>query len=42
MKIVFNDGGILTGENITVMGDMLSVDDIYDVAISDIKEIKGE
>lgn len=42
MKIVFNDGGVLDGNDIEVLDDMLLVDDIYDVAIADIKEIKGE
>ena len=42
MKIVFNDGGVLKGESIIVLDDMVSVDDIYDVALADIKEIKGE
>ena len=42
MKIVFNDGGVLEGNNIAVLEDMLSVDDIYDVALADIKEIRGE
>lgn len=42
MKIIFNDGGVLEGEHITVLDDMLLVDEIYDVAIADIKEIKGE
>ena len=42
MKIVFNDGGVLKGESIIVLGDMVSVDDIYDVALADIKEIKGD
>ena len=40
MKIVFNDGGILEGERIVILGDMLSVDDIYDVAVADVQEIK--
>lgn len=39
MKIIFNDGGVLTGNEIIVLGDMLSVDDIYDVAIADVKMI---
>lgn len=39
MKIVFNDGGVLKGERIIILGDMLSVDDVYDVAVADIKEI---
>ena len=42
MKIVFNDGGVLDGNDIEVLDDMLLVDGIYDVAIADIKEIKGE
>lgn len=42
MKIVFNDGGVLDGNNIIVLDDMLSVDEIYDIAIADIKEIKDE
>lgn len=42
MKIIFNDGGVLEGNNIIVLDDMLSVDEIYDVAIADIKEIKDE
>lgn len=41
MKIVFNDEGELECENIIVMGDMLSVDEIYDIAVADIKEIKA-
>ena len=39
MKIVFNDGGVLEGERIIILGDMLSVDDVYDVAVADVKEI---
>lgn len=39
MKIVFNDGGVLNGERIIILGDMLSVDDVYDVAVADVKEI---
>lgn len=39
MKIIFNDGGVLDGHNIIVLDDMLSVDEIYDIAIADVKEI---
>lgn len=42
MKIIYEDGGELTGEKIIILGDMLSVDDIYDVAVADVKEITDE
>lgn len=40
MKIIYNDGSILTGYVITFSGNMVIVDDIYYVDIQDIERIE--
>lgn len=42
MKIVYEDGSILTCNKIVLAGNKVYADDIYEVLVADVKEIQGE
>lgn len=42
MKIIYEDGSILTGSVITVNGGTLYVDDIYEVNTSEVLRIEED
>lgn len=39
MKVIYEDGGELDCSKIVIAGDKIHADDIYEVSITDVKEI---
>ena len=42
MLVVYEDGGVLSCDKVVIVGDKIYADDLYEILISDIKEIRGE
>ena len=42
MKIVYEDGGELNCHKVVIAGGKVYADDLYDIAVADVKEIVDE